>query len=251
MATTTVESLAVYLLLLFGALFLLIGTLRARFIRLRDLPAYDLLPSVLGEAVESGKAIHVSFGGSAVGEEGTLSALASAELLYHVAEGVAIGDSPTLVTLSNPVTLTLAQDSLRQAHKTRGVLAKYRPLRVQWYPQGQSSMTFAAGAGLSTVDDPIATNILVGRLGAELSLLAENSQRNNQRIIAQSDQIEGQAIAYALSPTPLIGEELYAAGAYLDKSRVMLGSVAATDVLRLIVVVVIFLAALAAFVHGG
>jgi len=251
MTTTVAESLVLYLALLLGALFTVVAAVRARTINLRDLPAYDTLPGMLGETVEAGKAVHVSFGGSAVREESTLSALASAELLYQVAERVVIGDQSTLVTLSDPLTLTLAQDTLRRAYKVRGRAANYRPIRAQWYPQGPSSLAFAAAAGIAIVDEPISANVLLGRFGPELMLIAENAQRTNQRIVAQSDQIEGQAVAYAISQTPLIGEELYVGGAYLTRTPVLLGGVAALDALRAIVVVLIFLAALIAFLHGS
>jgi len=251
MTATVAESLIVYLLLLLGVLFTLVGALLSRQLHFRAIAAYEKLPNLIGFTIESGKAIHVSFGSSAVRDDSTLSALASAEMLYHITERSAIGDNPTLVTLSDPLTLTLAQDTLRRAYKSRGRLVKYRPLRAQWYPESQSSLAFAAGAGLSLTDENVSTNYLIGRFGAELALLAENALRNNQTIIAHSDQSEGQAIAYMISPTPLIGEELYVAGAYLDSRPIMRGGVLALDMLRYITVLFILLAALYVFVTGS
>lgn len=251
MTATAAESLIVYLAVLLGVLFTLIAALRSRTIQLRTIPAYQSLPRALDATVETGKALHFSLGGSAVRDESTLSALAGAEVLYHVAERAAISDAPTLVTLSDPVTLGLAQDVLRQAYKARNRLDKYRPTSAEWYPQGPSSLAFAAGAGTALLDASVMTNVLVGRFGPELALLAENALRTNQTIIAQSDQIEGQAVAYAITPTPLIGEELYVGGAYLSDSRVARGGAAALDVLRYLTVILIFLAALFVFLYGG
>jgi len=251
MAANVAESLVVYLLLLIGVLFTVVGAVLSRRIWLRAIPAYDALPNLIGFTVESGKAIHVSFGGSAVRDDTTLSALASAEMLYHITERSAIGDNPTLVTLSDPLTLTLAQDTLRRAYKSHERLVKYRPLRVQWYPQGQSSLAFAAGAGLSLTDEEVSTNYMIGRFGAELALLAENALRNDQTLIAHSDQIEGQSVAYMISPTPLIGEELYMSGAYLDARPMMRGGALALDVLRYLTVLFIIVAALYFFITGG
>ena len=251
MTATAVESLIVYLAVLLGIVFTLIAALRSRAIQLRTIPAYQSLPRALDATVETGKALHVSLGGSAVRDESTLSALAGAEVLYLVAERAAISDAPTLVTLSDPVTLGLAQDALRRAYNTRNRLDKYRPSSVEWYPQGPSSLAFAAGAGTALLDASVMTNVLVGRFGPELALLAENALRTNQTIIAQSDQIEGQAVAYAITPTPLIGEELYVGGAYLGGSRVARGGAVALDVLRYLTVTLILLAALYVFLYGG
>ncbi|MHB8625899.1 MAG: DUF6754 domain-containing protein [Aggregatilineales bacterium] len=251
MTATAVESLIVYLALLIGALFTLIAAVRARAIQLRTIPAYQSLPRALDATVETGKALHVSLGASAVRQESTLSALAGAEVLYHVAERAAISDASTLVTLSDPVTLGLAQDALRRAYRTRNRLDKYRPISVHWYPQGPSSLAFAAGAGAVLLDESVTTNVLLGRFGPELALLAENALRTNQTIVAQSDQIEGQAVAYAITPTPLIGEELYVGGAYLSSSPLARGGVVALDVLRYLTVTLIFLTALYVFLFGG
>lgn len=251
MTATVAESLILYVLLLLGVLFTAIGAVLARQLRLRAIAAYDELPNLIDFNIEAGKTMHVSFGSSAVRDETTLSALASAELLYHVTERAAIGDNPTLVTLSDPLTLTLAQDTLRRGYKARNRLVKYRPLRAQWYPQGRSSLAFAAGAGLSLTDEDVSANYLIGRYGAELALLAENAQRRNQTIIAQSDQIEGQAVAYMISPTPLIGEEMYMSGAYLDTNPGLRGGALAIDALRYLTVGFIVLAAIYAFVTGG
>jgi len=251
MTTTVTESLIVYLLLLLGGLFTLIAAVRARNIPLRPIAAYERMPIVIDEAVEADKAIHVSFGSSAIRDESTLSALASAEILYHMAERAAIGDRPTYITLSDPVTLGIAQDTLRRAYKARNRLDRYRPILARWYPQGPLSLAFAAGAGESIIDDDASANILVGRFGSELVLLAENAIRTDRSIIAQSDRIEGQAVAYVISQTPLIGEELYVGGAYLGGRPMAVGGVVALDVLRYLTISALILAAVYSFITGG
>ena len=156
MTATAVESLVVYLALLLGMLITLVIAVivrrRSEAFPLRPLPAYQALPRTLDTTVETGKALHVSLGASAVRDNSTLGALAGAEVLYNVAERAAISDAPTLVTLSDPVTLELAQDALRRSYKARNQLDKYRPISAQWYAQGPSSLSFAAGAGTALLD---------------------------------------------------------------------------------------------------
>jgi hypothetical protein len=230
------QGLIVYGVILLIALITLVVSFRARNIQLRRINAFGVIPITVGEAVESDKAIHMSFGGSAVREESTLSAVASADILYALADRASLSDRPPMITLSDPVTLALGQDTLRRAYKARESLRKYRPTMARWYPQGPLSMAFAAGVSTAIVDEGVSTNVLVGRFGPELMLIAESAVRYDGTVIAQSDQINGQAVAYAVSDSPLIGEELYAGGAYLGRTNAAVAGVVAQDVMRYIII---------------
>ncbi len=229
------------ILLLVLALSVVGGVLasRSNVIQLRRIGAYNAMPLSVGEAVESDRTVHVSFGSSAIHDISTLSAVAAVDILYNLAERAALADKPTLVTVSDPVTLTLGWDTLRQAYKARGVLNKYRTTMARWYPGGPSSLVFGAGVGAAVLEEDVSTNVLVGRFGAELALMTENALRYDRFVIAQSDQVSGQAVAYAVSDMPLIGEELYAAGAYLGRRPLQIGGVVAQDVLRALVIAMI------------
>ncbi len=229
----------VYAITLLAIVIMVIASTQAKRFQLRRIGAYNAMPLTVGEAVESDMAVHVSYGSSAVRDASTLSALAVSEVLYHLAERAALSDKPTLVTMSDPVTLGLGQDALRQAYKARDVLRKYRSTLARWYPQGPLSLAFAAGVGVAILDESVSTNILAGRFGPELMLMVENAVRYDRFVIAQSDQITGQAIAYAVSETPLIGEELYVGGAYLGRAPIQMGAVIAQDALRLIIILLI------------
>lgn len=249
--TSTLETLILYLLILLGIAFTFVAATRLRGITLREIPAYDAMRSAAGEAVEADRPIHVSLGSAAIGQDSTVAALAGAEILQFMAERAAIGERPTLATVSNPITLGVAQDALRRAYKVRGRLNDFRPAYARWYPQGPLSLAFAAGVGAAIRDENILGNVLIGRFGAELALVAENALRLDNQIIAQSDRPEGQAVAYAISKTPLIGEELYVSSGYLQKNPLGIGGVVALDLLRYVVITGLILAALYNFVTGG
>jgi hypothetical protein len=237
-----------YVIIAVVLLIMILAATRARIFQFRRIPAYTSLPLLAGEAVESNRAVHLSFGSNAVREATTLSALASAEILYHVAERASLGDKPVFATTSDPVTLALGQDTLRRAYKARDALGKYRSTLARWYPQGPSSFAFAAGAGADMLDDDASLNVLIGRYGLEMMLLAENAIRYDRTVIGQSDTVIGQAVAYAVSDMPLIGEELYVGGAYLARTPLQVGGVFAQDVLRFLVITVIIGLAILALV---
>ena len=159
-------------------------------------------------------------------------------------------DYPPLVTTSEAVTLALAQDGIRQAYKARGRQSEYRPEFAQWIPQGRGSVTFAAGTGIALTAESVQTNVLVGQFGAEMAIITEAAQRERQTLIAQSDRLEGQAIAFAASGTPLIGEELYVADAYLSGRRSDDSAALTMDVLRYAVIALIVIGGLVSLFGG-
>jgi hypothetical protein len=209
---------------------------------LRPLPAYDVMPQIVGAAIEADRPVMVSFGGSGIGGNNTLLTLASAELFYQVAQRAAIGAASPILAISDPSAIPLGYGTLRRAYATRGRLERFRGSGVRWLPAGPRSLAFASGLTAIMGDDRVAGNVLVGSFGIELALILFASNRRRLASVAASDQLEGQAIAWALSEHPLIGEEMFVAGAYLGDSATQLGSIVALDTLRWVLIVGIIIA---------
>jgi hypothetical protein len=154
--------------------------------------------ALVGNAIESDRPIHLSLGSAGLGGASTLLSIASAEFAYHMIERAAIGDTSPIVTLSDASVLPLAQDSLRRAYQSRGLGAGYKSINARWYPAGSRSLAFAAAITALMGDDRVSSNVMVGSYGPELALITDASKRRKLPIIAVSDQLEGQAVAYAL-----------------------------------------------------
>lgn len=208
---------------------------------LREIPAYTALPMMVGQTIEANRPAHVSWGSAGLGGANTLLTLASAELFYQVAERASIGAVPPILTVSDPTALPLGQDTLRRAYRSRGLLDQYRGSSVRWYPSGHRSLAFAAALTATLGDDHVGMNVFVGSFGAELALVAEAAVRHDQPIIAASDQLEGQAVALAMSDHWLIGEEIFTAGAYLEGTPAQVASLVTQDVLRFLLILVILI----------
>lgn len=210
---------------------------------LRPIRSYAALPLLVDEAVESSLVPHFSLGTSAVGQNSTLTALASAGLMYHLLTRLSFERRLPLVTLADPLTLAVASDTLRKAYLSRSNLATYRPTAVIWYPEGEKSMSFAAGIANHAQDKRVANHILMGRFGSELALITESARQHGQKVFAHSTRVEGQAIAYAAADHYLLGEEIFVGNAYLEGNNALhVGSAVALDVLRWFVIVVIVVA---------
>lgn len=236
-----------YVIVLLALLFTILAAWRARRLPLRPIEAYNAMLSGASEAVETGRATHISLGSSALQDSSAVSAIAGAEIAYHLAARAALGDKSTTISLSDPTTLGLAQDRLWRAYRLRMRLGDYRGTLARWYPSGPLSLAFAAGVGAALLDDDNVTNVLVGRFGPEMMLIAENATRYDRLLVAQSDRIDGQAVAMAAASFPLVGEELYAGAAYLDRRPIHIGGVVVQDVFRYLVVAIIVVLAILTF----
>lgn len=208
---------------------------------LREIPAYKALPLMIGQAIEANRPVQVSLANTGLGGNSTLLSLASAELAYQITYRAVIGGAQPILTVSDPSAIALAQDTLRRAYTARGMLNKYRSGSVRWYPGGVRSLAFAAALTATLGDDDVGTSVLTGSFGPELALVAGAAARRGQNVIATSDQLEGQAVAYVMSDQPLIGEEVFTAGAYLGDSASQIGSLVTQDYLRLLLILAIFI----------
>lgn len=246
------NTLVVVILLIALALTLAGTALMRRWrLSLRPLRAFGTLPTLVDEAIESDRTVHVSFGHAGVGAETTLTAVVGAEALQAMTERAAIGDRSPLVTLSDPLGLALAQDTLRRGYRARGVPDRYDNLAAVWLPQGPGSLAFAAGAASLAADQDASANVMIGRFGAEMIVIGEMGARRDAAQVAGSDLLEGQAVAFAISEMPLIGEEMFVGGAYFSRDLVKRAGVLAQDVLRLGIIVIIVLSFIIATLTAG
>ncbi len=234
--------LAVFLLLTVSALFffLLLWHRRGRLaeIVLRPLPAIDLIRSALRRSAEMGETVHVSPGTGALHVGGSAAeTLAGLQTVQGVArEALALG-VPVQVTTDDAVVNMLSGRSLELAYEAAGTPPG---LQVESLLVAQQDpIAYAAGV-LATISQPeVQGNVLVGAFGEELLLIGEVGARKT------GFQVAGAARPLAASILPLItndfllGEEIFAAGAYLSRRPGRIVSLRVQDIIRGILIVFI------------
>lgn len=248
-ATTQVLGLLVIVLAL-SATMITTQIARRRRALLRPIPAYQVIPEFVGFAIESNRPLQLSFGSSSLTGPSTLLTLASAELFYQITQRNAVGDVSPLITMSNTSTLPFGQDTLRRAYQSRGRIDRFRNTSVRWYPAGARSLTYAAAIASIMGDDRVSANVFAGQFGSELALMMEAGLRRDLPSIAVSDQLEGQAIAFVFADYPLIGEEIFQAGAYLSESASQMGQTIAIDLLRWVLIAVLLILMALSLLNG-
>lgn len=225
------------LILVFFSLILLIGLsllkdrVKASF---RDIPAFAKFNKALGTAVEDGTGIHFSLGSAGVTSPRTAASFVSLNLLRHSAELSAASDKAPIATSGDAALTIFSQDNLKTAYNLAGVERDFKMTSGRL--TGVTPFSYAAGTLATIYDEDISANVLAGGFGVEIGLLSDASERTEAFTLAAADSIPAQAVLYASTQEPLIGEELFASGAYLNIGRANLVSLYAQDVLRWLIV---------------
>lgn len=202
---------------------------------LRDIPALTRLFRTLGLSVEDGTRLHISLGrGSFLDSRGG-SGLAGLAVLRYIAERTSVSDEPAVASAGDPALGLLAQDTLQAGYQAAGVEELYVPTTGR--VTGLTPFGYAAGAMNISQNENVSTNIMLGHFGPEAALLAEASDRENITVIGASDDLAGQAVLFANTQDALIGEELFAAGAYLGAGASHTASLTVQDILRWTIIV--------------
>lgn len=197
---------------------------------LRDIPAFARLRRSIGLAVEAGQRLHVSLGyGGVSGVQGA-SALVGLSMLQRIARAASISDRPPVATSGEATLTVLSQDTLKTVYSSIGAESQYEPTSGQL--SGLTPFSFTAGALPVVYDRQVSVNILAGHFGGEVALLTDAAERSGSLTLAGSDNVSAQAVLYATAQEPLIGEELYAGGAYIQAGPSHLASVRTQDVMR-------------------
>lgn len=220
------------LVLLFLALMLVFAAAGRRrpSAQLRPLNAFQRLTQAIGIAVESGRRLHVSLGSGEFNGLQAGSALVGLGMLERIARTASISDKPSLATSGDGTLGILSQDTIGSAFAGIGASGQYDASLGQ--VAGVTPMSYAAGTVQVVNSEQVSATVIAGHIGSEAALIADASERAGGVTLGGSDSLPAQAVLVALAQEPLLGEELYAAGAYLNTSPANSASLRAQDFLR-------------------
>ncbi len=211
-------------------------------ISLRSIQAFNHLRREIDLAVEAGQRLHISLGRGTINDLQGGSAFIGLTILDRCARAASNSDRPPVVTSGDGVITILSQDTLQSTYHSLATEERYDPTNARL--TGLSPMAYAAGAMPAIQDEHVSANIFSGHLGAEVALLTEAGERSQSLTVGGSDSLPAQAVLFATSDEPLVGEELYAAGAYLGAGAVHEASLRMQDILRWLLVVIIVIGAI-------
>lgn len=211
----------------------------------REIPAFAVLRRAVGLAVEAGTRLQVSLGsGGVIGME-IAPALAGLAMLDRIARAASVSDRPPVATSGDGSLAILSQDTLHSAYRSMGVEDQYS--RTLGQMAGLTPFAYAAGTLPVIFDQQVSANLLVGHMGSEVALINDAAERKGSMVVAGTDDLPGQSVIYVTAQEPLIGEEVFAGGAYLGAGAAHDASLRTQDLLRGLLIAVILLGALLKF----
>ncbi len=191
---------------------------------LRPIAGIEAIDEAIGRATEMGKPILYVPGLSTISDVATIASLT---ILGRVARKVAEYQTPLLVPNRDPIVYTVAEECVKQAYLEAGRPDSYDPDSVFFLTDSQFAFV-AAVNGIMTRDKP-ATNFYLGMFWAESLILAETGSLSGAIQIAGTDAVTQLPFFITTCDYTLIGEELYAASAYLGREPKQLSAVKSQD----------------------
>jgi len=233
MSLISFASIAVILIAIIIFVILLLWLRNRSAIVLRSIPALRVLNQMIGRSVEEGSAIHISLGtGSLVGRQST-AGFAGLSTLDNLSRISLIGDRSAICTTGDGGLVILSQDILRHAYRQAFRLGLYQGQQARL--SGATPAAYISGTMTALLDEPIAGSVLIGSFDS-LAVLLTTQPFGNLASLTAADTLQAQAALFACSDESLLGEEIYAAGAYSGPNTSRTASLITQDVLRWLII---------------
>ncbi len=203
-----------------------------REIFIRRIAGLNAVDEAIGRATEIGKKVFYIPGIQSMDDIQTIASIA---ILGHVARATARYGTALDVPNKDPLTFASAREAVRAAYLTEGRPDLFREEMVNYVTYDQFAYTAAVSARM--IREKPAAIFLIGYFFAESLILAETGQSTGAIQIAGQADPSQLPFFVATCDYTLIGEELYAASAYLSKEPVLLGSMRGQDIAKAILLV--------------
>ncbi len=197
---------------------------RDRHLFIRKITGLTALDEAIGRATEMGRPVLFVPGVMDVDRVETIAGMA---ILGEVARKTAQYAIPLEVPVRYPLAMTTAQEVVRSAYASAGRPDLFSPERIRFVTD--NLFAFAAAVNGIMLRDRPAANLFLGEFYAESLIMAETGNTTGAIQIAGTAQAAQLPFFITACDYTLIGEELFAASAYLTRAPVLMGSVKGQD----------------------
>jgi len=226
----------VFMTLLVAA-FVLLNIRRARGgkdLYIRRIAGLNAIDEAIGRATEMGKPVLM-----VPGLSDTINAIAvqAVNIFAYVSRIAARFANPILLCCYNAAVYTYAQETIRDVYQSEGVADRYDPDSVRFVSDRQ--FAFAAGVSGLILREQTAATFFLGEFYAESLIFAETANSIGAIQVASSTETTQTPFFIAACDYVLIGDEFYAASAYLTRQPVLVGSLVGQDWSKLMIILMI------------
>ena len=210
--------------------------------KIRKIAGLDAVNEAIGRATEMGKSILYTTGLETASH---IATIASLTILSRVAKRAARYGTRLQVPSFDPIVMSLSQEIVRESYLEEGMVDSFKGDDIFYLTQEQFAYT-AAVEGVLVREKP-ATVFLMGYFYAESLLLAETGNSIGAIQIAGTDAVTQLPFFIVSCDYTLIGEELYAASAYLSEDSNIISSLKAQDFGKALLWIFLLLGSIATF----
>ncbi len=200
----------------------------------RRIAGVDAIEEAIGRATEMGRPVLYVPGITDIDDMQTIAALV---ILENVAKVTARYETPIRVPVTYPIPFTIAEEMVRSGYLNAGRADQYDRDSVRFISPEQFAYV-AAITGMMLRDRP-AAHIFMGAFFAESLLLAETGFSTGAIQVAGTANVHQLPFFVVACDYTLIGEELYAASAYLSGEPKLVGSLKGADLIKLVIIAVV------------
>jgi len=200
---------------------------------IRRIAGLNAIDEAVGRATEMGRPVLMVPGLGSL-DIPTLQGIA---IFGYIARAVARFGNKTILPTADPQLTGVAEETIRDAYADAGRLDLFEDNDVRYLTSQQ--FAYAAGvAGILNRERP-AASFLFGLFFAESMIFAEVGQQVGAIQVAGTPETNQIPFFIASCDYVIIGDEYYAASAYLTRAPVQLGSIVAQDYGKLILLAIV------------
>jgi len=226
---TLIGSIILILLVVYS-----IVTVRRRDPYIRPIAGLVELDNAVGRATEMGRPVMFVPGWGTLGDPCTISAMM---ILSQIAKKTAEFDIRLISPHVDYFVVPVAQEIVKTSYSEVGRPDSYNQNDIFFVSDVQ--FAFSAAVNGITIRDRVATIFYMGYFNAEALLMTETGNQTGAIQIAASDAITQIPFFITTCDYTLIGEEFYAASAYLSKNPDIVSMLKAQDYFKLLIVLVV------------
>ena len=208
---------------------------------IRRIPGLSVIDEAVGRAAETGKPILYIPG---IFDMTDIQTVAGINILGHIAGKAAAYDSRLICPMTRPFAMSVAQEVVKNSFLQAGKPDRYRAESVFYLTYDQ--LGFVAGVtGIMARELP-STCFYLGAFKAESLILAETGNHLGASQIAGTAEVSQIPFFIVTCDYTLIGEELFAASAYLTRDSREVATLKGQDAIKGFIIALIVLGSLLA-----
>jgi hypothetical protein len=198
---------------------------------IRKIAGLDAIEEAIGRATEMGKPVLYVPG---IDDVNNIQTIYSMVILGNVAKLVARYETPLIVPVCRAFVVPLAEETVKQGYLDAGHPEAYNPDNIRYLSDEQ--FAFTAGVDGIMLREKPAANLFLGSFFAESLVLAETGFSTGAIQIAGTANIHQLPFFVLACDYTLIGEEFFAATAYLSKDAKLVGTLKGSDWMKILLI---------------